>query len=267
MLDGTFRSICSPFIQGITVRSSEHTCLPFMLSPFWFKRALSYLSVGLIDSNAHILLTRWNTYEECIPLSALLGDQKRRQCQRMQNIATALEELRRGCSWASKDDENPLIGESFKKWCHGKQTPLMCFFSEKVMRRSASLCRIFTWPVVFQLPGRSSYLQNKFFWTSPFELLTASTWNLAWREGPAQVSAAIQVVKELNTAWAGNGFSSEPHPESLCNCFQRSSELFNTECKDTISNVKRFTFTDNLSNVYLGNSTVTQVVLFWNVTQ
>lgn len=35
-------------------------------------------------------------------VSPLLGDQNRKECQKMQNLAIASEKLRRGCSCASK---------------------------------------------------------------------------------------------------------------------------------------------------------------------
>lgn len=143
------------------------------------------------------------------------------------------------------------------------RTPLICFFSKEAMERSTSLCGIFTRPVVLLLPGSLIPLLSAKEMPLNFSLPAHEM--LAWREGQAQV------VKELSTAWAGQWFSLRAPSHELSNPLLsesgRGQKLFNTECRDTTSNVKMFSFTNNLSSIVLDNSTVTQLVLFWNVMQ
>lgn len=186
------------------VRSSEYIWFPFVLAPFWqrhLKCALIHTSVGLLwFQMLGIFLTRRNTDKECILVSPLLGVQNRRECQRIQNLAIASEELRRGRSCASKGDVKPNDLSIWKKTSNMRsRTPLTCFSSEeafKTMVRSRSLCRIFrvsfTRPVMLQLSGSMIPLLsakeiplNSSLWNLPFEFLIAST----LREGSKSPSA------------------------------------------------------------------------------
>lgn len=141
--------------------------LTFVLAPFWqrhLKCALLHNSVGLLwFQMPSILLTRRNTDKDCILVSLLLTDQNWRECQRIENLAIASEDLRKGLSYASKGDVKPNDSTIWKKTGDMRsRTAPTCLSSGiecKTMWRSNTLCVIFS--VLHQASDASIVLQKK----------------------------------------------------------------------------------------------------------